>query len=150
MAILLPRGIGKVYETRLFPDADSASVQDGPYPPAPEPTAADREALVLDPYDSDLADLLALARAARSENTAAMAILLTSGSAGGMLVAAAKLLAELSTDAAMVEPDEMIQRAQDEAALRELAGDDGTDIGSRLRRFDAEFAAYAARIVARP
>jgi hypothetical protein len=79
-------------------------VQDDPYPPAPEPTAAEREALVLlDPYNS-LADLLALARAARGENIAAMAILLTSGSAGGMLIATVKLLAELSTDAAMVEP----------------------------------------------
>jgi len=85
----------------VTPRADLASVI---------PSPADRVPVVLDPYDSDLADLLALVRAFGSEDTEAVAFLLASGNAGLMLVTAVKLLAELTTDAASVEPHEMARR----------------------------------------
>lgn len=87
-------------DNSVRPRADSASVHDDPYPAAPEPTPADRQPVVLEPYDSDLADLLALVRGVRSGNTVAVAFLLTSGNAGLMLITAVKLLAELTRDAA--------------------------------------------------
>lgn len=120
---------------------------DDDYPPAPEPTPAEREPLVLDPYDSDLADLLALVRAVRSNNYTAMAFLLTSGSPGCMLVSAAKLLAELWEDAVTLDPREIAERAQAEAEQRDLAS--CPDIAEQVRRFDAQFSAYAAEAVAR-
>ena len=54
--------------------------------------------LLRTPVDSDLLDLIAAVRALRSDNTAALAVILRNGNSGSMLITAIKLLAEAADE----------------------------------------------------
>lgn len=110
----MPRGMAEEQEQPqdLAPD-DDRDHDDGPWRdmawqqlPAPERAehvmrecaAGNWRQLLRHPIDDSLLDVIAAVRAVREDNTAALAVILSNGSSGEMLVSALKIIAEMMAD----------------------------------------------------